>query len=79
MPSMYRVKSTTTSRRFAGQSSNESRVMGQGSRPPSVATSVSFMHCSPSGMRYWPSSSSPPYPSDGADFGPCVELIMANS
>ena len=34
---MYFVKSTTTSRRFAGHSSNESRTIGAGSRPPSLA------------------------------------------
>ena len=33
-----------TSRRFAGHSSNESRVTGNGRRPPSEAIWVNFMH-----------------------------------
>ena len=58
-PSWYLVKSTMTSRRLAGHSSKESRVIGNGSSPPSEAIWVNFMHCWPSGIRYWPSSSSP--------------------
>ena len=56
---MYFVKSTTTSRRLAGHSSKLSRRIGLGSRPPSFAISTIFMHCLPSGRRYWPWSSSP--------------------
>jgi hypothetical protein len=56
---MYVVKSTTTSRRFAGHNSNESRTIGAGSSPPSFAISTNFMHCCPSGNRYWPCNSSP--------------------
>src|SRR5690242_5867164 len=53
-PSWYLVKSTMCSRRFAGHSSKLSRVIGNGSRPPSSAISVQRMHCWPSSMRYWP-------------------------
>ena len=58
VPSWYRVKSMMTSRRFAGHNSNESRLSGNGSSPPSDAIWVNCMHCCPSAMRYWPSSSS---------------------
>ena len=42
VPSWYRVKSTITSRRFAGHSLNESRLSGSGRRPPSA---VIWVNC----------------------------------
>ena len=39
VPSWYLVKSTMNSRRLAGHSSKESRVIGNGSSPPSEAIS----------------------------------------
>ena len=79
VPSWYLVKSTMNSRRLAGHSSNESRVIGTGRSPPSEAIWTNCMHCCPSGMRYCPSRSSSVNPRDTADFGPWVELINLNS
>ena len=59
VPSWYFVKSTMNSRRLAGHSSKESRVIGNGSSPPSEAIWVNCMHCWPSSIRYCPWSSSP--------------------
>ena len=78
-PSWYLVKSTMCSRRLAGHSSNESRVIGKGSSPPSSAISVHFMHCWPSSMRYCPCSSASVVPSEIAVFGPVLEVISLSS
>ena len=59
VPSWYWVKSMINSRRLAGHSSKLSRVIANGNSPPSEATWVNLMHCWPSGIRHWPSRSSP--------------------
>src|SRR5437763_11160200 len=44
-PFMYTAKSTTNSRRLAGQMSMKSTRIGLGNRPPPDAICVIFMHC----------------------------------
>src|SRR3954470_25019880 len=44
-PFMYTAKSTTNSRRLAGQMSMKSTRNGLGNRPPPEAICVIFMHC----------------------------------
>src|SRR5512132_477655 len=44
-PVMYTAKSTTNSRRLAGQMSMKSSRVGLGNRPPPDAICVIFMHC----------------------------------